>query len=1747
MQTQVSRCLDERVVDNNTIKQHLFSSSLSSTVPPSSPALSDDATPSVALSSSSFATLPSSGTAKNASKPKLSHVSGQTCNTVTRDTSRNKLSRISGATCNTHLQPTCNTHLQSTCNKILQATKPKLRNTELVTTDKVKFRIKSAAPTLRVAAVLPNQPRMGTNLDTGADNHNATHVDNESPCSVRLIGVNSSTNITTKGTLRSLQDVYKNKYTPSNLISLSRLLTEGPYDSFCFQRWRKDHNRHDVWAIDFRTRERKLIAFRDPRVSPLYAVTDAALDMMDKPRNPTRTYAQLHTALMSAGRSNDVTEPVALDDIMNRLIYPAPSSLNKMLKAKTITGLEMSATDMRRHKNRSLESRLKGTMTASSYRRRKDCMYRNLTSLMYLDRIYCDTQELSHPGPKGEKYVFNMIDMATRYPWSIPHCDFVTLPALVERQIIKILDHARTVLGISNPQIRRIYIDGHPTQRSQSVTTVAPMEAMLNRRGIHCPKLPPGDHKQMGVVERLHGTLDSYAKIAFHSNGRGLSPAFFMYAYLHAVKVARVRGHSGLGGKSPFEMMHGAAPKLADIPFPSIFSSGYARDDDKSGIPGRRGFKHHGVIVDTGVNRETGHQLMQLYVPYSGIFIWRHCIVNSAVSTYPPNRIELMRLSKESILTPKEPLATPRIHTRTVTHAAAQLKFTRTNIPGCDDVYLHATRYGNDIDRAYRCVRSDCARHHEGCRTLLGLKRHMAWHHRRDAAQIPTTATAAPATVPTTAPATMHADRYRCQFCNIKSAERDIAALPNPRHLESCPRHTAITTPDAATSNDVNNRSLEERTLEERPPEQHTAAVPMTKYRCKFCDIRSTDRDIAALPNPHHLESCQRHTTIATTDTTINDVNDSSLEERTLEERPQEEHTLEECASPPAHSVATPTLEDHTLEEHDVDERTMEETTAPASVPVAHRTRYRRVHFDDKTDTPSMVSVHGHHQRTPNARGRTRQRPTRRPGTFYPCRKRSVPPTRPTTQPPAPQKTVFAMMAISRWSSAERDDRTWTSHQRRVRGRKAARTRRATQQAQMMSALDPGDSHTFLSQPEATPSMLDYVDERATEFKYRDLEHTVDPTPQYNPQCDWTTVRDMKDIPDDDDPLLLDTLRHDSIPGVHTSPKETQGFVYVAEDGDASLDEITQENAHKFEPTTRRGLEKCKFRKYWEEAQEVETATLRKYDAFNFVKVDGKVKMVTLRWIFKIKFENGKLQKFKARLVARGFTQRAGVDYDPSCVSAPVARSSTFLALLANAVHKHHFLEEFDVKCAYLLSKLTDTVYARVPYGMQVDPDTNALKLNRSLYGLKQSGYNWNKKFSAVLRSLRFRQSKVDPCHFIYEHDGDEIHICTWVDDGLVSASNLKLWHDIRAKLHEATPLGSKGPLKWLLGMSMDYDQQNGILRISQRAKIDALLEHYGMTNSRPLPTPLDPKEKIFDDGPNNAAERAQVVKSANAGGARFRNYADVVTCCREIIGAVGHLACWGRPDLRQAIYFMARYQARPSVRHYRILKNILRYLQGTKDLTLTFGQRSFNDKSPLVCMVDSDYIGTGDNCYSTTGYLFWFYGCPILCDSRKQTAVSCSTTEAELIAASMAAKTGQYLRRLIEQDFGFDGLTKPGAVPMILPPTPCGEDNQGTISISLGGGNHRRMRHIRVADSYIYQCILKGSNSIHYVRSADNVSDIFTKACDIETFRRLRWYLMGDAPNDEDARYPRVGSACFSWPISQDGNSIVEECWRTE
>ena len=355
--------------------------------------------------------------------------------------------------------------------------------------------LRSTTKTIRLAATVPHAPRLGTALDCASDDHVFTHVNHKRPCNVDLIGANTSKHIDEMGDYLSLEEVLLHKNTPANLCSMSRLLSKGPWDSLCFQRHRKNRNFHDVWGINHATRARTLVAFRDPRKSSLYQMTQAGLDYNYKRK----------TALLTIGGTNDIHEKNKIIGHLRRLIYPAPSTASKMNKHSTIHGFSFTPTATKNYKSMSHESRLAGSMKGPIYRKSKHSGRTiDINTIKYLDVLYGDSTDLATPGPNGEKYIFNMIDLKTGYPWSIPHKDFTSLPDLLERKLNKILDHARFTVGIEEPSIKRFYIDGHPSQKSNSDTTIAAMEKMLQRRHIHTPPISPGDHKQMGLIERYH-------------------------------------------------------------------------------------------------------------------------------------------------------------------------------------------------------------------------------------------------------------------------------------------------------------------------------------------------------------------------------------------------------------------------------------------------------------------------------------------------------------------------------------------------------------------------------------------------------------------------------------------------------------------------------------------------------------------------------------------------------------------------------------------------------------------------------------------------------------------------------------------------------------------------------------------------------------------------------------------------------------------------------------------------------------------------------------------------------------------------------------------------------------------------------------------------------------------------------------------------------------------------------------------
>ena len=206
-------------------------------------------------------------------------------------------------------------------------------------------------------------------------------------------------------------------------------------------------------------------------------------------------------------------------------------------------------------------------------------------------------------------------------------------------------------------------------------------------------------------------------------------------------------------------------------------------------------------------------------------------------------------------------------------------------------------------------------------------------------------------------------------------------------------------------------------------------------------------------------------------------------------------------------------------------------------------------------------------------------------------------------------------------------------------------------------------------------------------------------------------------------------------------------------------------------------------------------------DADNLV--DGK-------WVYKTKLNSdGTVERYKARWVARGFTQKYGIDYEESF--SPTVRGSTTRFLTSLATQLDLDLKSVDVVNAFPQAKLTENIYMVQPKGYEVLDDTGApliCKLDKSLYGLMQAARNWNKMVSKYLIERGFKQSASDNCLFTKVFpDGSLLYI---VDDAIVAASNNRLYTDFRDEFQTHFQIVDHDDLTWFLGMRFDRDRVAG-------------------------------------------------------------------------------------------------------------------------------------------------------------------------------------------------------------------------------------------------------------------------------------------------------------------------------------------------
>jgi Reverse transcriptase (RNA-dependent DNA polymerase) len=488
----------------------------------------------------------------------------------------------------------------------------------------------------------------------------------------------------------------------------------------------------------------------------------------------------------------------------------------------------------------------------------------------------------------------------------------------------------------------------------------------------------------------------------------------------------------------------------------------------------------------------------------------------------------------------------------------------------------------------------------------------------------------------------------------------------------------------------------------------------------------------------------------------------------------------------------------------------------------------------------------------------------------------------------------------------------------------------------------------------------------------------------------------------------------------------------------------------------------------WEKAILEELATLKAAGTWILEEPPPGANIIGSKWVFKAKKDAaGFVARLKARLVAQGFSQIGGVDFDDTY--APVARLASSRAIIAMANRLDLLLHQVDIKGAYLNGELNDNevLYMQHPPGYKSpDAGNRVLRLKKTLYGLKQSGRRWYQKLSSIFSLLGFTCCSVDQAVFHKSSkDKKEITVvAVHVDDCTIAASSLRLIEDFKAGLRKHVEVTDLGELHWMLGLEIKRDREARTIHISQHAYIDSILRRFNFDDLKPLSTPMDTSFRLTkEQAPASAAEHAIM---------RHVPY-------REAVGALNWAALATRPDIAFAVATVARFASAPGPAHWEAVKRIFRYLAGTRDLWLSYGET----QRTLEGYADADGSMAEDR-RAITGYAFLIDGGAVSWSSKRQEIVSLSTTESEYVAATHGMKEALWLRSLLSDVFG-----------PITTPTTLFSDNQAAIALTRDHQYHSRTKHIDVRYHFIRWVIEKGSLRLIYCPTDDMVADTLTKA----------------------------------------------------
>ncbi|CAI5969773.1 unnamed protein product [Closterium sp. NIES-64] len=464
----------------------------------------------------------------------------------------------------------------------------------------------------------------------------------------------------------------------------------------------------------------------------------------------------------------------------------------------------------------------------------------------------------------------------------------------------------------------------------------------------------------------------------------------------------------------------------------------------------------------------------------------------------------------------------------------------------------------------------------------------------------------------------------------------------------------------------------------------------------------------------------------------------------------------------------------------------------------------------------------------------------------------------------------------------------------------------------------------------------------------------------------------------------------------------------------------------------------------WQAAMDAGMASWKSTGTYVDAVLPRGANIVSGMWIFRVKRPPGSPPVFKARYVARGFSQRQGVDYFQTF--SPTPKMTTLRVLLHVAAYRDYELHSLDFSTAFLQGSLHEEIWLRRPPGFSGSfPPGTQWSLRRPVYGLRQAPREWHDTLRTTLAALGFVPSTADPSLFLRTDTSlPPFYILVYVDDLVFATADTAGLAYVKSELQKRHTCTDLGELRSYLGLQITRDRARRTITLTQSHMVQQVLQRFGFTYSSPQATPLPTRHSLSALPSNESVESSGPYP--------------------ELVGCLMYLMTCTRPDLAYPLSILARYVApgRHRPEHMAAAKRVLRYLCSTSGMGLVLGGRS-----PVVLTGHADASWADDQATqrSSQGYTF-------------------------------SLGSGSELRWLT---YLLTDLGEPPRSPPVLY-----VDNKAMLALCREQRLEHITKHIALRYFLARKLQQRGQLRLAYVASEANTADVFTKAlapCDHQRF----------------------------------------------